>query len=114
MALKWHGDAIQRRAREAAKQGVDATMAACVIHAKTHHPFTNRTATAEGSINIYQYATAQGATVRGLWGSADVLYFIFLELGSSRSRPYPTLRPAADAEYPKLAGRIQRAFRRTR
>ena len=114
MALTWNGDDLARRARLASQQGIDATMAACVIHAKTHHPFTNRTATAEGSISIYQYATVQGGVVRGLWGSADVLYFIFLELGTSRSRPYPTLRPAADAEYPKLTGRMQRAFRRAR
>lgn len=113
MALTWKGDELKRRITRAAKEGIDSTMALAVIHAKQHHPWVNRTGTLEGSINIYQHAQEKGeGTVSGLWGSADVMYAIFLELGTSRMSPFPYLRPAADAEYPKLAALIQRAFAR--
>jgi hypothetical protein len=108
--LDWQGRQVQARVIKAAKEGIDATMAAAAIHAKQHHPWTFRTGTLEGSIAIAEYAHEEGGLIVGLWGSLDVVYAKWLELGTGRMAAYPYLRPAADVEYPKLAERIQRGL----
>jgi phage gpG-like protein len=133
MALDWQGPAVTAKLRRAQIEGINATMAAAAIHAKRNHPWRNRTGTLEGSIDIAEYAREHGRGVRGVWGSRDVRYALIHELGgvitaktakalhfeiagehivvkqvTIPARPY--LRPAADAEYPKLAARIRRAF----
>ena len=107
--LHWRGPEITAKAVAAAKVGIDQTTAACVEHAKTNHPWQNVTGLAEGSIRM-EPAQVEGKRVVGRWGSWSVVYFIFLELGTSKMPPYPALRPAADTEYPNLAGRIKGAF----
>lgn len=135
--LKWFGKQVSEKVRAAQKAGVNATMGAAAIHAKRRHSWTNRTATLEGSIDIQDYAAETANGVRGLWGSRDVRYAAIHERGGTirpvrakalvipdgaggvaavvqsvtiPARPY--LRPAADAEYPKLAGRIRAAYER--
>jgi hypothetical protein len=120
MSLSWRGDEIIKRVRDAAKAGINDTMAAAVLHAKENHPFQNRTSTLEGSVRIETYATERGADeVYGRWGSVDVVYAMRIELGFQgkdamgrmyNQRAFSFLRPAADVEYPKLAGRIRRHF----
>lgn len=112
MALEWNGDKVTRDVDRAMREGVDATMAACVIQAKRNHPWRNRTGTAERSIQVAQYARQEGSRVRGVWGSLNVNYFRFLEFGTAKRPALPTLRPAADAEYGNLAPRINRLLRR--
>lgn len=121
MALKWEGDRVKRRARDAQIYGVNKTMAQCVEYAKAHHKFKNVTGTAEGSIRIVNFAIPHRRGARGVWGSADVIYFRRLELGfdgvDSAGRvvhqpPYPSLRPAADAIYPNLPENIAEGLRR--
>src|SRR3546814_11876305 len=106
-------------------------MAASVARAKRNHDWQNRTATLEGAIDIVDYAAPQERSgVKGTWGVRDVAYAFIHELGGTikakgakalhfvvggehvvvkqvtiPARPY--LRPAADAEYPKLAQRIK-------
>lgn len=105
MPLEWSGDAIKSKVREAARFGVDKAMAQAVIGAKSNHPgWSNRTGTAEGSIRVVEFASEQGSHVRGLWGSADVDYMIWLELHHGGA-----LRSAADVEYPRLADYIREA-----
>lgn len=118
-----------RRLRAAQRKGVNSTMAACVIHAKRNHGpgahgfgrFETETDALEGSIQIAQQARAVSGGVAGKWGSLDIVYARRIELGFQgkdrlgrvvNQRPYPFLVPAAQSEYPKLAGRIRRAFRR--
>lgn len=98
--IKWNGDAVARRVEAAALKGVDETMAACVRHAKSNHPWRNRTGTLEGSLQMRPAESIAGRIV-GLWGSFDVAYAIYLEMMG-----YAYLRPAAQAEYPKLSERI--------
>lgn len=132
--LTWNGAAVSEKMKAAAITGVDATMAACVIHAKNNHPWQNQTGTLEGSIKITAFARAQGTGVVGQWGSSDANYALIHELGGV-IRPVrakalafrlpdgsfrmasqvtiparPFLRPAADALYPMLAGNIRKAF----
>jgi hypothetical protein len=133
----WGGDIIKQRLREAQREGINATMTAAVLHAKRHHTFINRTGTLEGSVQVAEYAHPEGDVMTGRWGSLDVNYAIHIELGTPAhlitprtahalfwpgaehpvrfvhhpgTQPRPFLRPAADAEYPKLLERIRRAF----
>ena len=99
--LFWKGDEAAEKVIAAAKLGLDQTAGAAVIHAKSNHPWINRTGTLEGS---YQMKPSQqdGETVSVEWGAFDVNYAAPVE------EKYPALRPAADVEYPKLAGRISK------
>ncbi len=117
MALKWNGKRVTARFRAAQAVGVNATMAASVIHAKRNHTWTNRTGILERSIGTAQNATFGRRGVRGVWGSIAVAYALIHELGGQagrglaatiRARPY--LRPAAAAQYPGLARRIRIAM----
>jgi hypothetical protein len=136
MPLKWYGKRVSDKMRRAQIAGVNATMGACVVHAKRNHAWQNRTGTLEGAIDIVDYAKPAGAGVRGVWGARDVRYALIHELGgvikaktakalkfrgadgtfvqvqsvTMPKRPY--LRPAADAEYPKLADRIRVHYER--
>lgn len=127
MALNWQGGKLKRRMRKAQKAGVDTTMAACILHAKASHGpgahsaqrFETQTGSLERSIRIVQAARETRDGARGLWGSTDTAYALRIEMGfqgqDAKGRvvdapAFPYLRPAADAEYPKLAGRIRRAL----
>lgn len=105
----WRGAIVAAQAIEAAKLGVDRVMSECVKEAKTNHPYQNQTGTAEGSVRIVDQAEYHASTlaVVGRWGSVDVGYFIFLELGTVNMQPYPSLRPAADKFYPSLGKYIR-------
>lgn len=99
MALKWNGDALKQKALDAARRAVDRTMSEAVVQAKNNHPgWHNITGTAEGSVNVVQFAQENGGTVRGLWGSASVDYVKWLELKHGSF-----LRSAAAGIYPRLA-----------
>lgn len=113
MALNWEGDKVIKKMDGCIMQGINQTMSAAAIHAKKNHPWRNRTGTLEGSIRPVIAARKIGDEFVGLWGSVDVEYALVLELGSMGRvgiPPYPYLRPAAEAEYPKLAGRIRKCF----
>lgn len=133
-SLRWNGDALTAKMRQAQKVGVNATMAEAVQQAKTNHAWNNQTGVLEGSIKIAEFAREDAAGVVGTWGSTDVRYALIHELGgvivpvrakalkipqpdgsfrfvkSVRIPARPYLRPAADAVYPKLAANIRKAF----
>lgn len=127
MALKWRGEEIKRKMRDAQIEAVDATMAAAILHAKANHGagahgslrFETKTGELERSIRIVAQASPDGKGVRGRWGSVGLAYARRIELGfqgqDSAGRAvdaveYPFLRPAAEVEHPKLADRVRRAF----
>jgi len=133
-SLVWNGDAVTERMRKAQIQAVNATMGASVVHAKTNHPWHNRTTTLEGGIDIVDYAAPDSLGVKGVWGVRDVVYALIMELGGTivpkkakalaipqadgsvrfvkkvTIRPHPYLRPAADVTYPTLPQRIRVAY----
>lgn len=133
-SLVWKGQAVTDRMRAAQIAGVNDTMGACVVEAKSSHAWQNRTSVLEGGIDIVDYAKTDGRGVAGTWGVRDVRYALIHELGgvivatrakalaiplpdgtvrfvkSVRIPPRPYLRPAADKLYPSLAGRIRNAF----
>ena len=107
--LFWKGDQIKDRLLNAARQGIDETMAAGVNTAKPLTPVD--TTTLQGSERI-EPARIEGDRAIGLWGSFDVGYAIYVETGT-RGRPgVNMLRRAADQEYPKLLDRIRERYRR--
>lgn len=119
MALDWQGKEVTARLRRAQVEGIEATMAAAGIHAKNNHPWTNRTGILERSIGIIEHAKAGRTGARGIWGSQGAVYALILELGGQAGRAlattipaFPYLRPAATAQYPGLARRIELAFSR--
>ncbi|MBN9333863.1 phage morphogenesis protein [Devosia sp.] len=135
-SLKWYGKAITAKMEKAQVEGVNKTMAACVIHAKQNHPWQNRTGLLEGAIDIASYAASHDQGVKGTWGVRDMAQARILEEGgtirpvrakalaipqadgsvrfaSSVTIPaHPYLRPAADHEYVRLGERIRKAFER--
>lgn len=121
MALQWRGDKVIKKMDGCIIKGMAQTISESVIHAKSNHGkgahslgrFVTQTATLEGSIREVVHPRKVGDEFVGLWGSVDVEYALVLELGSMGRvgiPPYPYLRPAAEAEYPKLAGRIRKCF----
>ena len=109
--LHWRGDEIKRKMERAAKIGIDETTAACVNEAKANHPYQNVTGTAERSVQM-RPAQKEGSRIVGRWGSFTCNYFLWLEIMTAHSPAMPSLRPAADKEYPHLKRRIKEAFQR--
>ncbi len=133
-SLRWEGDALTARMRQAQIYGVNATMRDAVLHAQANHTWQNDQGRLHNSINIAELARVDGSGVVGTWGSKGVNYARIHELGgvivpvrakalaipqpdgsvrfvksvTIPARPY--LRPAADAIYPQLAGNIRKAF----
>ena len=108
--LDWKGDQIKKRLLNAARQGIDETMADCVVEAMKNTPVD--TTTLQGS-EEFEKAVIRGDVVSGRWGSYDVEYAFYVEVGA-RGRPGENmLRDAADKEYPKLKKRIAERFKRS-
>lgn len=133
-SLVWHGEAVTARMRQAQIRAVNGTMSAAVIHAKSNHPWQNRTGVLEGGIDVVDYAAPDASGVRGVWGVRDVRYALIQELGGTITAKAakalaipmpdgsvrfaksvtipasPYLRPAADVTYPSLPQRIRVAY----
>lgn len=102
--MEWRGQVVAAKVKQAAVIGINETLAACVILAKSSHPgWQNRTGTAEGSIRITSMAAFEGAHIVGRWGSEGVEYMRYLEYLHGAA-----LRSAADVEYRELQERIRR------
>lgn len=106
--VDWRGPQVQKHVERATVQGGNETMAACLVMAKALVRI--EFAVLQGSIRIVNFATMASGKITGRWGSADVNYALWQEIGTSKMTAQPYLRPAADAEYPKLVGRIRAAF----
>lgn len=104
MPVNWKGDQVYRNVMGATRAAVDETTAASVNQAKARVPVD--TSTLQGSIRL-EPARETGTSVKGRWGSFDVLYALWVEIGTRFNRAQPYLRPSADSEYPRLAARIK-------
>jgi len=111
MRVRWFGAEILANAIRATVAAVDDTTADAVQHAKDSHPWHDETGRLEERITSLP-AETQGEVVTGQWGvQRGAPYAIDLEFGTSKMAARPFLRPAADATYPELPGRIQRNLR---
>jgi hypothetical protein len=103
----WKGNARRADIEDAIRKGIDMTTSAAVVPAKRETPV--RTGIAQGSVRS-EPARKEGARWVGRFGSWNVAYFIWLEIGA-RGRPgRHMLRRAADAEFPKVFENIKRAL----
>lgn len=98
-------DQLRRKVRDAAVAGVDETLAKCVREAKDITPVV--TGILQGSLR-FEPAKRQGDKVRGRWGSFDVNYALWVEIGSQGRAGVYMLTRTADAVYPELTGNIKR------
>lgn len=105
--LDWRGDRIKEIVAEAARLGIDETTAAAVTPAKERTPV--RTGTLQGSIQ-FRAARREGNRIVGSFGSYDVNYALWVEIGAKGRPGRHMLRQAADQEFPKLGERIKRHF----
>tara|TARA_Y100000310_G_scaffold204664_1_gene204897 strand:- start:212 stop:547 length:336 start_codon:yes stop_codon:yes gene_type:complete len=105
MSLReWNGPKISNKIVDVVKLAMDDTMAKCVVTAKAKVPV--RTGTLQGSIQMRE-TRIEGQVLTGLWGSFNVKYAIYVEMGTGRMSAQPYLRPAADQHYPELTKRIK-------
>lgn len=110
--LEWKGPNVRRDLDRAIADGMNDTTAAAAIRAKGNHPgWNNVTGVAEGSIRG-DPARKTGRGWHALFGSFDVDYFIWLEIGARGRSGDRTIRRAADIEFPKLPDRIATHARR--
>lgn len=101
--IEWHGDEIKTKYDNAARLGLEATAAAMVAPAMAETPV--KTGTARGSIS-FRPATRNGKGWRVLFGSFNVNYFIWLEIGHHSYQGRRMLANAVAQEWPNLAQRI--------
>lgn len=107
--LRWFGAKVSTKIRRAQIMAVNAIMSDAVIIAKQLAPF--QFGVLQRSIGIAIYAEETDRGVSGSWGSQDVEYALYQELGTQFMPANPYLRPAADSAYPQLAATIKRFVR---
>jgi hypothetical protein len=124
--INWKGDPLKRKAEKASMLGIDATISAAIMHARSNHGagahaarrFVTHTGELERHTKFSKHARRTRRGVVGSWGIIGLAYGRRIELGFQGkdargavvdAPAFPFLRPAAEAEYPKLAGRIRRA-----
>lgn len=105
--LKWNDEEIKKKTLDATRLAMDRVMAKCIKESKIMVPVV--TATLQGSIRM-EPTKLEGDNLVGRWGSYNVMYAIFQELGTSHMAANPFLRPAADKYYPSLPGEIRKAM----
>jgi hypothetical protein len=102
--LLWYGREIVEEIIAEAVIAVRETTEAAAQYARDNHPWSNITYALEEGIHA-QEPIVVGSWIRGRWGAPSPA--LFLELGTYRSSPFPFLRPAADAVYGDLGGRLE-------
>lgn len=105
--------AMESAAQRGAKSGLVAGARFVGFYARAKHPYTNRTYRLQTNT---RYDGARG--LRGAWGSSytvhvvgDTFYGGFVELGTSRNRPYPYLAPAWEAEEGLVVRTVEASMR---
>lgn len=111
MALRprmlWLGRSVERQVVEAAKVGLEQTAAACHYRAAQRAPV--RTGALRNSV-FHREPRIEGPGIVSVEWGASATYTAYVELGTSRTKAQPFIRPAMDEEYPRLAGRIKAAL----
>lgn len=107
--LKWYGDELKAKKDKAVDWAMKTIMADCVRDAKVQPPMPVKTATLQGAIQMRTPEKVNGIWV-GLWGSWNVLYAFFQEMGTIFMKGKFFLRRAADKNYPRLGGKIKEGF----
>lgn len=108
--LDWHGDDFKSRINRAIEDAMNATLIDAVAQTKqpgwTPFEFGNLV----NSIT-FEGAKRDGGGMTGSFGSYDVHYAIYQEVGTYKMAGRFYLRRAADQIFPTLPGRIVEMFR---
>ena len=122
----WDGDAILRRIERETVQAVSETLTAAVDDAKTTHPWHEdpkpRTLKSGRRVDTHLQRqikrgrvviTADGH-VTGSFGYTRRVGFVglFHEEGTAHEHAFPTIRPAADRNFPTFPDRLKRRLSR--
>lgn len=131
--LVWNGERVYDQVLLAAERAGNSILSDCVIEAKQRVPVV--TSLLQGSIQMRPMRMVSENTIAGLFGSFQIKYAPFVELGTgphdilpvrkkalywkgaphpfarvhhpgTKARPF--LRPAADKFFPQFAERIRR------
>lgn len=99
------GDKVEK----AILKGGNDTLNEATQHAKKNHPgWATRTGKAEQSIQVVTLMQRIDAThYKGVFGSREVDYFIWLEIGTRYHPGDHTLRRAADIVFPRVWDKIR-------
>lgn len=109
--FEWRGAQVQSALDQAMQDAMDATAEAAKEAARERCPVD----TGLLKSSIYAQVDARGGTARRtLTVGADAPYAVYVELGTDRAPAQPFLRPAIDAEAPKLTERLRAAARSIR
>ena len=102
--FQWFGADRLKDMERATRQALEEVAGDAVDEAKRR--VRVRTGTLQGSL-MFQPVFARGRQLVIQWGSFDVNYALWQEIGTSQMSAQPYLRPGADKAYPKLGKRIR-------
>jgi hypothetical protein len=102
---EWNGDAISADYDQAARRGLEATAADMVAPAQARTPRV--TGTAQGSVR-FEPAVKRGSKWVVLFGSFNVAYYIWLEIGARGRAGGRMLQSAMDEHWGELVANIKR------
>jgi hypothetical protein len=108
--LIWHGDEIKSRVEASIADAMNATLADAVAQAQQPGWTPRDTGTLANSIT-FEGVKRDGNGWLGSFGSYDVHYAIYVEIGTYKMAGRFYLRRAADAIFPTLPGRIAEMLR---
>lgn len=108
MTYKSRRKSYEAKLEQVILNAIDRTTAAAVAPAKDETPV--RTGTARGSIR-YTPAVRTGNTFVGEFGSYNVDYFIWLEIGARGREGRHMLRRAADQTFPQFNNNLQAEYK---
>lgn len=112
MKTKWYGEELKKKMDQVVPLAINSILADCVRESKAVVPV--RTAILQGSIQMRVAEKGGSSGWSGTWGSWNVNYAIFVELGTQFMRARSYLRSVADRLYPQLADRIRQVMARSK
>lgn len=108
--LIWHGDKILAKVREATRLAGDAVLIDATAQAKVPG-WTPRDTGALANSITYERMQRAGSGLVGSFGSYDVHYAIYVEVGTYKMAGHHYLRRARDAVFPSLPERVAEFYR---
>lgn len=104
--VKWNGDQIRSATREACRQGINATLADCVLQSQQTGYVPVDTGALKNSLR-FEPAQGSGPQLIGSFGSYDISYAIWQEIGTRFMAGQFYLRRSADLHFPELPTHIK-------
>lgn len=111
--LNWNGPAVSATVKKETRAAMDETLLAAVTAARSfvaidtgalYADITVTSRPGQGRDQGGRYSSG----MQGSFGAPNIPYAIWQEIGTAKMPAHPYLRPAAELEFPRLAGRLQR------